>query len=478
MRYKSLTAFIIAALAGCAILWQLVIAGRHDALFVDFRAFYCAGWTLAHHANPYTIEPIFSCERSAQPFGLYSVAVPIIAPFPGYALAAWTLLSWLPYPVAAAFWLGFLIAAYAFGSILLARVCVIPVAGAIAVTALAFAVAVIPHGQLTPILLCALCGAALAVRDKRIAGATAWLAVLALAPNLALPVFAALFVFRREMRWPVVGLSIALLAVHVAVMGPQLAVAYFTRILPAHDASEIGFINQFSLTWMLAAAGVPSRIALAFGNAAYGVLCLAGIWFSGNLARRFRDPAFLLVIPAAFAVTGGSYVHYSQVLVALPAAMLLFSSSKEMRSFSAAATLLLAIPWLSMVSQPAILPAAVTAVAAISLITLGLNAVVTLRAAFGAAAFSASILVAAALVGPQMGTPQSPIALDAGLADASRATQIAKTGTSSGFIWWLAKLPTWIGLLLVASQVTLEVSRARRDQAEAVDVDALLTTTE
>ncbi|HET9394332.1 MAG TPA: glycosyltransferase 87 family protein [Candidatus Rubrimentiphilum sp.] len=448
MKRENAASILAGVAALCLVAWQVAAASRHGALFVDLRAFYCGGWTVLHHGNPYDAAPLLTCEQTPQPFGLYTVAVPLLAPFPGYALAVFSLLALMPYTAAAALWLVLLVGSGLGAALLLATLCRTGIAGAIAVVTVAFAVAVIPYGQLTPIVLLALCGAALALRRNIVSALVVALAVVALEPNVALPVFVAVFLWRRDARIPLVILCAALLILHVVVVGPAGALAYFTQVLPAHDASEVRFVNQFSLTWMAQALGAPLRLSLVLGNVAYVLVCALGVWLAGALACRLRDPALLVLFPAACAVIGGSYVHYSEILLALPAALLLFAhSSHRGRIYAAFAVALIAIPWISIPSQPAVVLAAVGGVAAMCCLTLNLSVSAMLRAALGAALLCALILLAAFYYGPALSATHTLGLLDAGAADAARAAQIAESGASAGIVWWLVKLPTWLGLL-------------------------------
>lgn len=443
-------AWVAAAVALAVVAWRLFTASSHQALFVDFQAFYCAGSSLLQHGDPYDARLLLRCEQTPQPLGLYTVAVVLLAPFPGYALGAFTLLARLPYVAAAAVWLALLLASAWGGCLLLSRLCAKTTAGMVATLTVAYAVAVIPYAQISPLVLCALCGTALALRYSSGVAVFAGLTVAALEPNVAFPVFLALLVWRSDLRVPLIALCGVLLGLHVAVLGPANALAYFTQILPAHDASEVRFVNQFSFTWILQALGAPVQLSLLLGNAAYAAMCGFGVWFSGALARRFGDAAFLVLIPAASAVIGGSYVHYSEVLLALPAALLLFTySTGASRAYAFSAVILIAMPWLSIVAEPAVLVAVAGGVAAVCALTLEFNGLTSLRVALSAALLCALLLLVAFHYGPAVTAAQASVAPASGLADAARAAQIAKSGSSAGIVWWVAKLPTWVGLLLL-----------------------------
>ncbi len=160
-------------------------------LLGDFRAFYCGGSTLLHGANPYTAGPLLHCEQVRQPFGLHTARdqVDLPAPFPGYALALFAIFALLPYPIAAAAWFVVLLACTALACAFTARLTERPPYAVLTLLAVAFSVAVIPYGELAPVIFAALTGGALALRRGMNAPLIAALAVIALLPHVALPVF-------------------------------------------------------------------------------------------------------------------------------------------------------------------------------------------------------------------------------------------------------------------------------------------------
>ncbi|HEX5274503.1 MAG TPA: glycosyltransferase 87 family protein [Candidatus Rubrimentiphilum sp.] len=451
MRKPVLAALVIAA---CALLaWQLVVNAQGRMLLGDFRAFYCGGSTLLHGANPYNAGPLLHCEQVPQPFGLHTARdrVDLPAPFPGYALALFAIFALLPYPIAAAAWFVLLLASTALACAFTARLIDRPPYAVLTLLAVAFSVAVIPYGELAPIIFAALAGGALALRRGIHFPLVLALAVIALLPHVALPVFLALFMWNRAARLPVAALCVALAAIDLAIGGPQLAVSYFTRVLPNHAASEIGFITQYSMTWFAQGLGAPDRIALAAGNVSYLVMAALGVWLGGAAARAFADRAFLLLVPAALAVTFGSFIHYSEITLAFPAALLLYARTRGIaQNFAAAALFLVALPWQSIITQPALVVPVVAGTIAIALIVLRNSVRTSLRIGLGAALFCSLAIVLAWHLGPQTAPHAAGAAFDPLLAEASWARHISDQTSSSGLVWWVPKLPTWIGLVLLA----------------------------
>ncbi len=422
-------------------------------LLGDFRAFYCGGSTLLHGANPYTAAPLLHCEQVPQPFGLHTARdqVDLPAPFPGYALALFAIFALLPYPLAAVAWFVLLLACTAAACALTARLTQRPPYAVLTLLAVAFSVAVIPYGELAPVIFAALAAAALALRRGVNAPLIAALAVVALLPHVALPVFLALFIWHRAVRLPVALLCAALAAIDLTIGGPQLAISYFTRVLPNHAASEIGFVTQYSMTWFAQGLGAPDRVALAAGNLSYLLSVVLGVWLAGAAARRFADPAFLLLIPAALAVTFGSFIHYSEITLAFPAALLLYARTRLIaQRFAAVSLVLVALPWQSIVTQPALVVPVVAGTIAIALVVLRGSVQSSLRLGLGAALFCSAAILVAWHLGPQTAPHAAQASLDPLLAEASWAQHISDQTSSAGLVWWIPKLPTWTGLVSLA----------------------------
>jgi len=404
-----------------------------------------------HGNNPYAAGPLLRCEQTPQPFGLHSVReADLPAPFPGYALLFFAVFAFLPYVVAAAVWFCVLIACLATACVFVGRLCGRSAAAGLVLLAVAYCVSVIPYGELAPIVLAALTGGASALRRGSIGGATIGLGILALLPHIALPVYIALFLWNKPMRLPIVGLAAVLAILDVAAGGPNIALAYLVQVLPNHAASEIGFVTQYSATWLAQGLGASDRIALIAGEVSYGLAVVAGIWLAGVVSARLRDTAFLMLLPVALAVTGGSFVHYSEITLAIPAALLLFTRTTGFaKVLAAVAVVCVALPWQSVVTQPLLIVALVAGTLAICAIVVGTPAPLSLRAGLAAALFCGICLVLAWHFGPQTAPHLAKEPFDPALAEASWAKHISDQTASAGIVWWIPKLPTWLGLLLI-----------------------------
>ena len=450
-RSRPIAALCAAVLAIFAL--QCIVLGSRAQIFGDFHAFYCGGTAVLHHSDPYANASLAACEHQTQPYGLHHTARGVTAPvpFPGYAFVLFAPFAAMPYVPAAVLWLLLLIACTAAGVVLLARIANVPLWCSAAIVAPGYAIAVLGLGEVAPIALTALCCAALALRGGRVWAAAASLCAAAMLPHVLLPAFLAVFFFAPRIRVPLLLCGAVLVALDLAVTGPAAALEYFTRVLPAHAQSEIGYIAQFGLTWILHGIGLDDRSALLAGDASYVAACAAGIACAALFARKTGDAAALALLPAAFAVIGGPFMHYSEITLAFPGILLLYARTNgTVKLLAAASIVLLAVPWQWIVGEPQLaLPVALLTVFGV---TYGLRAQRddALRATFAALSYAAALLFVAIAAGPQV-APMHAAHVASDLAQASWTAYIRAQGASAGVVWWIAKLPTWSGLLLLGA---------------------------
>lgn len=466
---RKYTAAVAWTAAACIIVLELVLAARAQLLFGDFRAFYCAGSSVLHGGDPYAGGPLYACESTPMPFGLYHAApgVAVPAPFPGYVLAFFAVFGALPYVAASALWLVVLLTTTAGSCIGLAHLIGRNIAAALAVVVVPLAVVVLPYGELTSIELCALLWLALAVRARLWTPAVIAAAFAMILPHVGIPAIAGLFVWQARMRIRIIVLVVLVAALDVLVGGVHAAVAYVTNILPAHTLSEIGGVTQYGLTWVLHAAGVGDSIAVRAGELSYVIMLVAGVVVAGALARRFGDVAFTVLVPPAFAVFGGSFMHYTEIIAALGAATLLaVRVTGRARMLCAAALLLLAMPWLSVLGQPFLIFAFAIGCAAIASLVCGLDMHIALRFALGGVAVAGAILIVGNHYGPALSHAGAGYRLNPALAQASWAQFVDTARSSSGIVWWSAKLPTWLGLALLTTVCCYALRGATTQQPE------------
>jgi hypothetical protein len=432
-------------------LWELYNCSATHALFGDFRAFYCAGAALAHGANPYAASAIYACERSPMPLGLAQappgVAVP--APFPGYALFAFVPFGMLAYLPACALWLALLAATIFLSAWALTLLLDRSFEAMLATVAVGFAVVSLPYGELGSVIVVALLWLALALRR----GAWTWAAVAAalamMLPHVALPALISVFLFIPQMRARLVALAAMLVAIDLLCGGPVVAFSYVRDVLPAHARAEIGSTAQYGMTWILHGLHASDKAAIAGGEVSYAIMTLLGILAARAFMVHSRDLAYAVLIPPAFAVLGGTFMHYTQIMVAIPAALLLLqNASGRARRMFAAALLLLAVPWTWALGEPPLIVLYALLAAAIAALVLRWNAAQTLRTSLGAALTTGVILIAGAHFGSGLHHARD-LTLQGGLAQASWQAFVQSQRASSSVVWWIAKAPTWLGLLLL-----------------------------
>ena len=419
----------------------------------DFRAFYCAGTAVRMHANPYHTEPLHTCERTKTDgtFAVFAREVALPAPQPGYDMLLFAALAALPFAAASKIWTA-LLAACAFLTVLLMqRLTRMPFAAVFAAFWLSLCMTSLYLGELIPLCVAAIAAAAYFARAQRwtLAGIAA--AASLAEPHIGIPVCASLALWAPRSRLAL-GISIAALgAASLSAVGAAQNVEYVTAVLPAHALSELGSDAQLSLSVILHALGAPAGAALRAGSLSYAFMALAGIWLARVLTQRFGDDAFLAAAPAATAVIGGVFMHVTEVAAALPLALLLPAHVKYGRRYVAAALVLLAVPWWTLVTPMLLSP--LTGIAFASMIVTYLvwfqSGRASLALGCGIAAFaSAAGLVHWYAIASNAFVPHVlPPALDAKYPEASWAYENARYLATGVPASWLLRAPTWVALL-------------------------------
>jgi hypothetical protein len=449
---SSARALLLAAAALLLIGWQLRVASHDGVLFGDFRAFYCGAHAVLTGADPYAAPPLYRCESTPMPYGLMhsrlGIAVP--APLPGYAILAFVPFAALPFVMACGVWLLVLLACV----VLAARALAILLGRPADLMLWTFVTAVtsvsIPTGETGAPLFAAVLWMAVALRRG------AWpLAALAagctmLVPHVGLPAVLGAFLFVPPARKWLIATAAILGAMDVVCGGVHAALSYFTIVLPAHARAEIGSSMQYGVTWMLHSLRASDRAAIAGGELSYVCMAVLGLWTARAYAARRRDAAYAALVPPAFAVFGGTFIHLAQIVVAIPAALLLYmAGGPRMRAVFAAAFLLLACPWLVIFGKPLLIPIYALLCAGLGIGVLDLRPAAALRAAIGAVLVCAAILFAAAHFGAAYAPVHASAQTHGDLAQNSWAAFVGSHWSSTGIAWWIAKAPTWAGLALL-----------------------------
>ena len=323
-------------------------------LMIDFRAYYCASLAQREGLNPYFTASIHECEsHTPAPYYRAPKNVTVPAPYPPYALAFFYPLTFIPFAAAAILWWILLAVALALSAYALARVATWhpePVEGrflvAWAVLVLSLGLASFTSGNLMPIGLAAIVLAALAAQRGALGAAVLALALAMIEPQIALPAAAAFFVAFPPIRVALAFVMILLGEVSIASSGVAQTIAYVTAVLPAHALSEVSRDNQYSLSTVMTALGVPDASAALAGSISYAIVGIAGVLVALRLARRYHDPALTLLVPPAFSLLGGSFVHTGEIAAAVPASLVLYTHAQKYRGSLLAALILLAVPWM------------------------------------------------------------------------------------------------------------------------------------
>lgn len=433
----------------------------------DFPDFYCAGWVLDTGANPYTYEPLRTCEHRVNAAASFrgrlfaaNPALAIPAPQPAYDFVPYMLLARMPFAYARAVQAIAIVAAVVATAFTLAALGVPPsVAGAMLLLSTLYAS--LRTGQIVPFALLALvaCGLALARGRHAVAGLLA--ALTAIEPTLGLPVALATLIFVPKARWTLLAALACLGITAVAVAGPQAAAQYLFAVIPAHAASEVHFPFQYSFTYVAAWLGAPDNAARLAGALCYLVLLAVGLWLASRIAPGLRRRELFVFIPALCAVVGGSFLHQEELCFALPAlAILSLEAQGWPRIAFVSALCILSIPWIAVWGAKELFAASLFVCA---VILWGMR--VPLRVSG-----PIFVAIAAALYGFELHPPELPVPAASGLRPyapddlVQRAWQdyTAQRATRA-FGWFAIKIPVWAALIaaLLAAATLRQPNAAR-----------------
>jgi hypothetical protein len=442
--------------------------GHQGLVGADFRAFYCGAQMTNAGQDPYTSQAIGACENMPAAPWLYPRDAGLIlpAPLPGYDFALLAPLAHLPYAIALDLWVLLSAAAIALSVVALAKITRFEGSLIFAALALPVAVESLPSGELVPLTLAAICGAAYFLQRERWVAAGACAAATMIEPHLGLPLCAAMFTLVPRVRVALLSGAAVFAALSLAVVGRAGIVGYFSTVLPQHALSEVEADFQYSLTVVLHALGMSAGAAVRAGELFYFAMLAFGIVAAASLARKTNMPAVIALLPPALAVIGGPFIHLTQIAVAIPVLLLFAAVSDRARFWLLPSILLLAIPWMVVqngnILLASLFPATFIAwrLSGRSLATSGLAlcAVTTL-------AFSIFLSVGDFSTAPPR-EPVTPVAarsLPAGeLAEASWKGVVREVSTGA-MVTWMIRIPTWVGLLGLLAYVCIAAStRSRR----------------
>jgi len=418
----------------------------------DFADFYCAGSALDHGADPYTYEPLHTCEHRVASSDTFrgrlfaaNPALAVPAPQPPFDFLPYMVLARVPFPAARVAAALAIVAAVAVAALGLAALGV-PWAIAVAALILSTAYASLNTGQLVPFSLASLVISGVALARGRYTAAGIFAVLTTIEPSVGVPAIAATALFAPRARIAIAIGVAALAALSVALVGWPALLRYVTEVIPAHSLTELHFPFQYSAAYLAAFFGASPPVARFAGTASYVLLVAAGLIVGRKAAEALHRPELIAFVPALCAVTGGIFVHAEELCCAIPAAAIVaIASTGRARSVAAIALCLLSIPWI-----------VVWGTKQLFLASLVVCVVIVLRLRVPAAS-AAGILVAVAatIYAFELQPPHLPVPTalarahePAGLVERAWAEYTAARATGDP-LWLAIKLPTWAALLAV-----------------------------
>jgi hypothetical protein len=428
---------------------------------LDFRVAYCAGVAVDTRADPYRIEPARTCQHR-YPAGPLVRSPNLVMPFvsPGYVAATMGAFAALPFPLAAVLFETLTLVAIALSIALLARTLRVPLLTAAAAILLS-QFPTLTLGQFTGFELLALMATAAALAAGRDVLAGVLAAGTLIEPHVGIFVVLALGAWVPRARVALVLSALASLAIAIAATSWSEQLTNLRLNLPAQAVASLHSQDQYGFSYLLALAGLPDRAALGLGTASTVVLFVLAI-ACARATERAGQRAGIALVPAALSVTGGAYIHLTQIALAVPAALLLvkLAPTRLGRMLAGSALVLLAIPWFY--------PAMVKGLLAFALVTC---AILIWYLTKGSIRATACAVVACGLTlwfAENHLPPAEPVPIvrawpaDALVEDEWREFIDGSSGRSAFYI--AAKLPTWIGLLALAGSGVILVRRSPHNE--------------
>ncbi len=423
----------------------------------DFPDFYCAGSVLDRRANPYTYEPLHSCERRVNAGNTFrgrlfarNTGVAFPAPLPAYDFYPFMALARLPVSDARAIDAIAILASVAFSALALTGLGV-PLDVSVAALLLSTGFVELNTGQVVPFALLAvvLCGLALARGNDWFAGVLA--VATSIEPIVGVPVIAATLCFVPRARWPVVvtGGIFALLA--LSVVGAPVLLEYAVRVVPAQAASEIHFPFQFSLTYALAYVGIPPAPARLAGALSYAALLVTGLLLAPRVTWATGRRELLVFLPAFCCVIGGAYLHQEELCFALPAILVLAIYERGLpRTVFATVLCVLSVPWILVWGMKQLFLASIL-VCSLILVRLRIERWPAI-AALGAIVLA---IYGLELHPPHLPTPTSAMqhAYAPGALVQNVWRDYVQERSTGNVLWFAIKFPTWAALLAALAMV-------------------------
>lgn len=337
------TAAFVAVFAAL-IITALLLAAAGNVERSSFKAFYCAGVTVREGHDPYRVEPLRTCERRFEstrfPDGYVEPA-----PLPGYDLLLFAALSLLPGKLASfVFSLALIVAAAISAQCLSASIRAPSAAILLALAPLTLLN--VAFGEIAPLATLAMCCAAYYASRERWHEAGIATALALVQPNVGFAVVVAMLVFAPQARAAIVVSGCILGAISLALLGIAGNTEFFLTVLPLMARAELVASDQFSSSRLLYALGASPQVALLTAQIFFLITLSFGVLLAGRFARAGQRDMLVLLPPAAVTLLG-LFLHDLQLLIAVPAALLVASRAPTAlyRALGAAAVAILVAVW-------------------------------------------------------------------------------------------------------------------------------------
>lgn len=447
-RKGSAVLFVAVTLALAAV--ALLLAARGSVERQSFKAFYCAGVAVKERADPYRVEPLRACERRLAPSDLPDGYVEP-APLPGYAMAPFGALAMFSPRLASLLFTALLVLAAVFSAWTLGEM--LPASRTAVLLALApLTLLNVAYGEIVPFALAGICGTAFLIWRGRWFAAGLAVCVALIQPNVGLPAVVAVFLFVPRARIAVATGVASLALLSVVAIGFDRNVEYLTQVLPGMANAEIVAADQYNLPHLLLVAGLAPATAALLGKVWFVFIASFGIITAGVLAVRRREPELLPLVPPAAALLFGIYLHDIQMLLALPAALMIASRMRgtTFRALGVIAVALLAAVWTQRAGAAAIVLDALAVGGAVYAVSTMKNRIAV--AGFAGIATVAGVVLLQRLQPPLVAANMVTHGFHAAANDWASSAWAAYLRATPALTApaLLIKFPTWIGLLLVA----------------------------
>ena len=423
----------------------------------DLVAFYCGGAATAHSSDPYRVEPLRHCEHAVG--SVFQAKSPLVVPdpLPPYDQAGFSVLSHLPYRDVQ--WLWFIVELGAFlGAVwLLSEICGLPrlvVACSLMVSEF-YCSGIL--GQIVPVCLFGIVLAGWALERKNYWVLTIALILAMVEPHIGVPGLLSVLIWGGRVRSSAILAAAALATISVIALPLDTIGEYFTTVIPAHALSEINNQEQLSLAYPLHLIGVPSGRALLLAKIEYGAMLCLGLFLARGAATRFGRP-MLLWAPTVFVLLGGPFMHVTQVVAAIPAALLVVGRAKS--NTAAYAVAILSVPWINYADVLTVIPFAAAALYVILRQVCGLDVRRGMGLVFAGCAF---VVVSAFYVALHVthAHPMYGNVLGTSIAEGTWKTIVDSDRHGYRLLSAIAKLPTILALLMIVAAMVKSDERIR-----------------